>query len=124
MARSFPQWRVIALCALACDFTIPPASAENRMWIKADGGIRRTCPSMKCGMVGRFFPGESVIVYERVDGWSRVSIYYSAGCFDGQSLYVETGPSHCLPENGIRDGEFAEWTLSDKLSSTEIDEAG
>ena len=124
MPRISPYWRVLALYALAWIFTVPPAIAETRMWIKEEGGIRRTCPSMKCGTVGRFFPGESVLVYESVDGWSRVSIYYSAGCFDGRSAYVEEGPDRCLPENGIKDGEFAEWTLSDTLSSIEADKTG
>ena len=124
MPRISPYWRVLALYALAWIFTVPPAIAETRMWIKKDGGIRRTCPSMACGTVGRFFPGESVLVYESVDGWSRVSIYYSAGCFDGRSAYVEEGPDRCLPENGIKDGEFAEWTLSDTLSSIEADKTG
>jgi len=109
----------LAFCTALAALATVPASAETRMWIKGDGGIRRTCPSMECGAVGRFFPGESVLVYESVDGWSRVSLYYSAGRFDGLSAYVEAGPSNCLPENGIRDGEFAEWTLSETLSATE-----
>src|SRR5690606_5773958 len=114
----------VALFAAATALATAQASAETRMWIKGDGVIRRTCPSMECGAVGRFFSGESVLVYESVDGWSCVSLYYSAGCFDGRSAYVEAGPSGCLPENGIRDGEFAEWTLSEKLSSTEGGEPG
>lgn len=124
MARPFPHWRIFALGALACAFLVPPASAETRMWIKNEGGMRRTCPSMECGAVGRFFPGESVLVYESADGWSRVSTYYSAGCFDGRSAYVESGPSGCEARNGIKDGEFAEWTLSEQLSPVAPDRSG
>jgi hypothetical protein len=101
-----------------------PALAEMRMSVRTDDGIRRTCPSMECGTIGRFYPGESVIVYESADGWSRVSRYYSAGCYEGRSAYVETGESECTAENGIRDGEFAEWMRSDSLASEDGDRAG
>lgn len=115
-----------ALVGLAALLTLPATSAraETRMWVKVDDGIRRTCPSMDCGAVGRFFPGESVMVYEKVDGWSRVSLYYSAGCYEGRSSYVEMGPSECTPENGIRNGEFAEWMRSDALAEVEGGQAG
>ena len=92
------------------------ASAQERMVIHVDDVKRRTCPSMECGVIGRFFFGESVPVYQTMNGWSRVSGYYSAGCHDGRSAFVETGPSACTQANGIAQGEFAEWVRSEFLA--------
>jgi uncharacterized protein YraI len=92
------------------------ASAQERMVIQADDVQRRTCPSTQCGIVGRFFSGEQVPVYESVNGWSRVSDYYSAACYEGRSIFVEHGPSDCAKANGIVQGEFAEWVKSEFLA--------
>lgn len=94
------------------------------MRVTADDGLRRTCPSLDCGVIGSSYPGESVVVYETVEGWSRVSLYYSAACNDGRSSFVDAGTSECTPQNGIRDGEFAEWMRSDFLGAEEDEPAG
>ena len=104
----------VAFAALVA-FSAATAAAETRMEVGVEDGIRRTCPSIDCGSIGRFFRGESIIVYEIVDGWSRVSLYYGAGCYDGISSYIEAGPAACTEANGIRNGEFAEWIRSDSL---------
>jgi hypothetical protein len=116
----------LTVCAAALSAVLPasPLLAETRMWVNVDDGVRRTCPSMTCGTIGRFFAGESVVVYESADGWSRVSRYYSAGCHGGRSSFVDAGPSECTPQNGIRDGEFAEWIRSNALAAEESDTAG
>lgn len=125
MGACRPGRRLMAcIAAMLAVLPASPLRAETRMWVDVDGGVRRTCPSMACGTIGRFFPGESVIVYESEDGWSRVSRYYSAGCHGGRSSFVDAGPSECTPQNGIRDGEFAEWIRSDALAADENDTAG
>jgi hypothetical protein len=103
--------RALAVAVTACG-VLAPASAQERMMIHADEAWRRTCPSEQCGIVGRFFSGESVPVYESANGWSRVSRYYTAGCHDGRSAFVEVGHDQCTKTNGIVQGEFAEWVKS------------
>jgi hypothetical protein len=97
--------------------SISPASADSRKWVAVDDLRRYTCPSVKCGVVGRFFFRETLQIFEAADGWSRISNYKTAGCFDGKSLYVETGPSDCSAENGVANGKFAEWVKSKFLVS-------
>lgn len=92
-----------------------PVDAQTRMWIDNESNKRRTCPSTDCGIVGRFFVGESVAVYRTVNGWSQVSGYYSAACHEGSSAFVDSGNGKCTAENGIDNGEFAEWVRSDFL---------
>ena len=94
-----------------------PTAADSRKWVAVDDLRRYTCPSDECGIVGRFYFRESLPVFETSNGWSRVSTYKTAGCFDGESLFVETGPSGCSAENGITDGEFSEWVKSKFLVS-------
>jgi hypothetical protein len=107
--------RPLTLVTIACVLLVP-AKAQEQMSIRADDVQRRTCPSVQCGVVGRFFFGESVPAYESVDGWSRVSRYYSAGCYEGRSAYVQHGPNECTEANGIVQGEFAEWVRSEFLA--------
>jgi hypothetical protein len=106
------------LCALVVVAGALPVqvNAQERMVIHVDDVRRRTCPSTECGVVGGFFLGESVPVYETMNGWSRVSGYYSAGRHDGRSAFVETGPVACTEANGIAQGEFAEWVRSEFLA--------
>jgi hypothetical protein len=52
--------------------------------------------------------GESVPVYESVNGWSQVSRYYSAGCYEGRSAFVQRGADECTEANGIVRGELGE----------------
>lgn len=106
----------MAMAILVAAMGIVPAAAQSRMSVTDENNLRRTCPSLECGAIGRFYAGESIVVYESVDGWSRVSEYYTAGCFDGRSIYVESGPDACTAENGIREGELAEWIRTDFLA--------
>ncbi|MBL0933874.1 MAG: hypothetical protein IBJ07_03895 [Rhizobiaceae bacterium] len=105
----------IAMAMLVAAAGIAPAAAQSRMSVSNEDNLRRTCPSLECGAIGRFYAGESIVVYETVEGWSRVSEYYTAGCFDGRSLFVESGLDACTAENGINDGELAEWIRTDFL---------
>lgn len=91
------------------------------MWVNSDGSKRRTCPSTECGVIGRLFQGESIIVYETMNGWSRVSRYYSAACNEGRSAFVDSGRNDCAELNGIKSGEFAEWVRSDFLAAEDPD---
>lgn len=90
--------------------------AVAKFWVASDRLNRRTCPSTDCGVVGQFFFREAVQVFERSDGWARVSPYYDASCVNDRSQYVDDGNDRCEPENGIVDGEFAEWASVDFLS--------
>ena len=92
-----------------------PAQAESRMWVAVDNAKRRSCPSMECGIIGRLFFRETVVVYQVDNGWSRVSGYTNAGCFEGKSAFVQSGRNDCSEENGISHGEFAIWVRSDFL---------
>jgi hypothetical protein len=106
----------IALCALALNaLSAPPSCAQTRMWVGADDLKRHTCPSAECGIVGRLFFRESIIVYQTKDGWSRISGYSTAGCHEGETAFVQSGRSDCSEENGISNGEFAEWVNSESL---------
>ena len=98
-------------------------TAANEMWwVTTDRLHRRTCPSMDCGVVGMFFFREGVPVYEHRDGWVRVSIYYDASCMTVPQLrgerseYVDSGNNLCHPNNGIVNGQFAEWVEQASLS--------
>lgn len=51
---------------------------------------------------------ESAHVYERRDGWARISEPHLAACIEGRSDYVDTGDARCVADNGV-EGRFAEW---------------
>lgn len=112
MAVLVPTALLVTLVAFTA-----PAQAESRMWVAGENAKRRSCPSMKCGIVGALFYRETVIVYERVDEWSRISGYSTAGCYKGESTFVQSGRNDCSEENGISNGKFAEWVRSDFLVS-------
>ena len=94
------------------------AELSGKFWVTSERLNRRTCPSMECGLVGQFFFREGMDVFERRDSWARVTNYYNASCANGRSEYVDSGNSQCTPENGVTDGEFAEWVLAEFLSET------
>lgn len=101
---------------LCCTGFGTSAWAEMRMWVAVDGLKRYTCPSEECGVTGRFFFRESLLVHETRKEWSRVTHFRTAGCDDGRSAYVEFGPDECSADNGIIQGEYAEWVRSEYLA--------
>lgn len=109
---------IMLLCMLiaGCAGFASVAWAEMRMWVAISGLKRHTCASEDCGVTGRFFFRESLLVYETQDGWSRVTRFRSAGCYDGKSAYVESGRDECSPDNGIVQGKYAEWVKSEFLA--------
>ncbi|WP_157776566.1 hypothetical protein [Nitratireductor aquibiodomus] len=107
---------------LCCAAFGTSAWAEMRMWVAIDGLKRYTCPSIDCGVTGRFFFGESLLVQEIQGEWSRVTHYKSAGCYEGRSAYVESGPAECSPDNGVIQGEYAEWVKSEFLAEKRPEE--
>lgn len=109
--------RVLIISALMTATTSVGLADDSRMWVAVEGLQRHTCPSATCGVVGRFFFRESLFVRESLKGWTRVSPYKSAGCYEGRSTYVQAGPDSCSVENGIVQGEFAEWVRSDLLAA-------
>ncbi len=91
----------------------------REMWVTSDRLNRRTCASTQCGVVGVLFFRERVEILEESGGWVRVTKPYDAACTNGRSTYVDSGNTACEAENGIVDGQFAEWVSTDYLSSTE-----
>lgn len=94
------------------------AASEDyeQMWATPQRVQRRTCASEQCGIVGQLFFRDSAHVYARKDGWARVTETYSASCVNGVSEYVDQGAKACTAENGIVDGQFAEWVKLEELS--------
>lgn len=112
----------MVLCALALNVcSILPSGAQTRMWVGVDDLGRHSCPSIECGIVGRLFFRESVLVYQTNDGWARISGYSTAGCHEGKAAFVQSGRKDCSKENGISNGEFAEWVESRKLTAVKPD---
>lgn len=95
----------------------PSSSSTEKRFVNVDRLSRRTCPSTRCGNVGKLFLRESVEILERKDGWARITKYYSADCTNGVSRYVDSGDARCRPQNGIVDGKFAEWVSEKSLSA-------
>ena len=91
--------------------------SDTDAWVTADRLDRRTCPQPSCGSVGVQFRGDGVTIYERSNGWARITGPYNASCFNGVSEYVDSGNDACEEANGIVDGRFAEWVSAQYLSS-------
>ena len=120
--------RIAAIAVVGTFLAIVPtsAAADEKMWVAAaDGADRHTCPSIKCGVVGRLFYRDGATVLEVKNGWARVSPHYDASCVGGRSEWVDHGRGDCTPENGIDDGRFAEWVQLGLLSAQQpADPAG
>ena len=93
-----------------------PVFAVETYWNTVDRLNRRTCPSTKCGIVGRKFFREGATVYEIRNGWARITPPYNASCRNGYSEYVDKGNNACDASNGIQDGKFSEWVALKYLS--------
>lgn len=98
--------------------TAAAATSYEQFWTTTERAARHTCPSERCGVVGQLMFRESAHVYERRDGWARISEPYPASCADGRSDYVDTGDARCVADNGVVDGRFAEWVRLSALSTT------
>jgi hypothetical protein len=92
--------------------------ASNKLWNTKQYADRHSCPSDRCGVVGRLVFREAAEPLERKSGWVRTTKYYDAACEGGESQYVKTGNRACTSANGITDGKFAEWVREDQLSKT------
>lgn len=123
---------LFAMFAVACAERSPPpdvagdsraigtrvVTASSDAWVTVDRLHRRTCPAERCGEVGWVGFREKVTVHEQRDGWARITQHYDASCHNGRSEYVESGDARCVSENGIVDGQFAEWVRVSSLSAT------
>ena len=92
-------------------------TGDDRLWVTMKYLDRHTCPSDRCGVVGRLFFREAANPLERRDGWVRISQPYDANCRNGESRYVDDGDALCISSNGIVDGHFAEWVKAEALSA-------
>lgn len=112
------------MLALAWFLVTSGISHAETMWVTTDTLARHTCPSTQCGMVGKLYFREAVTVFERRDGWARITKPYSASCRNGNSEYVDFGWRACTTENGIKNGRFAEWVVIGSLTSQRPSDAG
>lgn len=101
-----------------------PAMAAADAWVTADRLNRRTCPDVKCGIVGVLMFREPVTIFEKQGSWARISKYYDASCRNGASAYIESGNAACVERNGIVHGRFAEWISMDYISTTRPPDPG
>lgn len=105
-----------AIAMSAATLVSGSAQAEDQFWVKVEAVERKTCPSVKCGTVGKLLFRESAKVLETKNGWGRVTHFYDASCSGGKSQYVDSGRAVCDKTNGIVGGKFAEWVKLDGLS--------
>lgn len=105
-----------AIAISAATLVSGSAQAEEQFWVKVEAVERKTCPSVKCGTVGKLSFRESAKVLETRNGWGRVTRFYDASCSGGKSQYVDSGRAVCDKSNGIVGGKFAEWVKMDGLS--------
>lgn len=108
----------VAVVGAATVFSPPAqeAASAEKLWVTSQRLARHTCPSSTCGVVGELFYREAAIPLETHDGWVRISEPYHADCTNGRSDYVDTGNDQCNQNNGIADGNFAEWVEAAHLS--------
>lgn len=122
--RSITMKRFVVVGLLSL-FAGPIAhAAEQKMWVKTDTVARHTCPSTECGMVGKLYFREAVTVLESRNGWARITELYDASCHNSNSEYVDFGWRACSPENGIVNGQFAEWVRVGSLAATRPPDPG
>lgn len=104
-----PAAEVAAVQPVAEPVAESPPATLGKMWVTSDRLARHTCPSASCGVVGRLFFREAADVAEIEGNWGRVSKRYDASCSGGNSAYVDDGNAACVGDNGIVDGQLAEW---------------
>lgn len=92
------------------------ASEAGKLWVTTQYADRHSCPSEKCGIVGRLFFRDAATPLEEKGDWVRISKLYDAACESGKSKYVDKGNAACAPENGIEDGRIAEWVKASQLA--------
>lgn len=90
----------------------------GKFWVTTQYADRHSCPSEKCGIVGRLFFREAAIPVETKDGWVRITKLYDASCQNGESQYVDKGNAACTAANGITNGQLAEWVKESQLSAS------
>lgn len=88
------------------------------MYVTVENLNKRTCPSSECGITGQALLNNRLKIFEKQDGFARVTDYYNA-CDNGVHDFVDQGNSNCTVENGMKDGLFAEWVSLDYLSLEE-----
>jgi hypothetical protein len=109
--------RILLICLLTLTYSIEAYAEEY--WANEDRVARRTCPSANCGVVGDLFFREKVTVFEKKNNWIRSTKPYPAFCENGIAKFVKRGNQSCTEENGIINGNHAEWVYIGSLSNTE-----
>jgi hypothetical protein len=90
--------------------------ATSTMWVVAERLSIRTCAADSCGIMSGLISGSRVSVYEVVNGWARISGYSTASCENGVSFMIDDGNGDCSEQNGIIDGNVAQWVSMQFLS--------
>ncbi|KKN15223.1 hypothetical protein LCGC14_0988270 [marine sediment metagenome] len=94
----------------------PLLAQPMKRYVSADQLSVRSCPSTSCGRISWLLSGQKVTVAETQNGWARISKYYDASCKGGVSEYVDSGNASCSKDNGVSDGQFAEWVSLEYLA--------
>lgn len=104
-----------SILLVAAFYAQPLQAQQTDLYVSADQLSVRSCPSTSCGRISWLLSGQKVTVAETKNGWARISKYYDAACKAGKSEYVDIGNSACSEENGVSNGQFAEWVSLDYL---------
>ena len=107
--------KTIVLSTLASFIAVSSSYAYD-IWVIKDSLNRYTCPDIRCGMVGAIYHGQKVELLDEKEGWTRITKYYDASCLNGVSQFVDSGNNKCTQDNGIINGQMAEWVQSEYLS--------
>jgi hypothetical protein len=96
--------------------TIASTAYSKDAWVNVNRLNIRTCSDTSCGNVGQLIFREKVTIFEKIDGWARISDYYDGSCKNGISKFVDNGNNECTWINGFEDDIFAEWVSARYLS--------
>ncbi|MFG6599948.1 MULTISPECIES: SH3 domain-containing protein [unclassified Sulfitobacter] len=106
-----------SILLMATLYAQPLRAQQADLYVSADQLSVRSCASTSCGRISWLLSGQKVTVVETRNGWARISKYYDAACKAGKSEYVDSGNSACSEENGISNGQLAEWVSLDYLKA-------
>ena len=112
-------FKLTAIILLGAALYVQPLLAQPMdRYVSADQLSVRSCPSTSCGRISWLLSGQKVTVAETRNGWARISKYYDASCKGGVSEYVDSGNASCSKENGVSDGQLAEWVSLEYLAES------
>ena len=99
----------------------PNTAATGRMWVATSRLAEYSCPSSKCGILGRLHFGDAADVLEVKGSWGRVTPYHDALCQSRRSRQIYEGDASCTPANGVDAGKLAGWVEIQSLARARPD---